>query len=67
LGNEEFVIKLEQLTGRMFRKKKPGPQRVGEKNEIMFTIKYGVPGIPGILKCNNAMSVPLIAHPQYRD
>jgi len=31
LGNEEFVIKLEQLTGRMLRKKKPGPQKGGAK------------------------------------
>ena len=30
LGNEQFVMRLEQLTGRMLRKRKPGPKGAGK-------------------------------------
>ena len=30
LGNEQFVIRLEQLTGRMLIKQKPGPKQAGK-------------------------------------
>jgi putative transposase len=30
LGNEQFVMRLEKLTGRMLRKRKPGPKGAGK-------------------------------------